>query len=214
MKYLTPVSQLQKVEDLSKEVAKSKGLIQDSEKLEEYFKRSYSRTTRRNIDNLDLEINSLHEKVSRESNVLSANLASIREYRRDGPNSAQYEQRINQLARDVNAHREVYLESWNRTNNVMIHLSENYYQQSQELSAVSKKYNDAFNYSTYQSEIRGMEQHKQKIAQINSSLKDTSLSLGSVFRPIENPAVGYFQIKKNDDYKKVHIRKPEILRKH
>jgi len=203
--------QLKKIENLALEIDNCKKLAQDAEKLEDFFKRGIvSRATRKNIVDFDAEVNSVSDRIVKEANALDEHLRLLREFRKESTNSTRFEQKANQVLSDLNWHKDVYLESWNRIHNIFVNLADHFGQQSPELAQIAKKYNDVFNLSDYQAEIRTMELYQQKIAQIKLALNENASFLGGLYQTIDNNSP-YIVIRKRDAHEKVIPERKKIL---
>ena len=203
--------QLKKIENLALEIENCKKLAQDAEKLETFYKSQIiTRSTKRAVADYDAEVNSVSDRIVKESNALDENLRLLREYRKESTNSQRFEQKANQVLSDLNWHKDVYLESWNRIHNVFVNLADYFGQQNPELAQTAKKYNEVFNLTDYQSEIRTMELYQQKIAQIKTSLQENANALGGIYQVIDNNSP-FIQIRKRDDYKKAIPERKKVL---
>jgi len=191
-----------KIERLSNEIQRCNNLSKDALILEDSFKTTVEKDAKRNLVDLNQEINSLLARIDKELGPLGRDLNELQRLSRDRNQAAQAEQKAVLFVAELNFCRDVYLESWNRINNLFLNLSETFKQRSDELLATVKRYNETYNIADYQSEIRIMEQHQQKTQKINGTLNMmVSQHLSKVFAP-GDPNAPYIQIKKRDQYKR------------
>ena len=192
-----------KIERLSKEIERCKSLSQDALILQDSFKTTVDKDTKRNLPELSKEFDSLLARLYKELQPLERDLNELQRLSRDRNGAAQAEQKAVLFVAELNFCRDVYLESWNRISNLFLNLSEAYLQRSNELLAMVKRYNETYNIADYQSEIRIMEQHQQKTMKINGTLSQIITQiLAKIFLPGDTN-LPYMQIKKREQYKKV-----------
>jgi hypothetical protein len=192
-----------KIERLSKEIDRCKSLSQDALILQDSFKTTVDKDTKRNLPELNQEFDSLLARLYKELQPLERDLGELQRLSRDRNGATQADQKAVLFVAELNFCRDVYLESWNRINNLFLNLSEAYQQRSNELLALVKRYNETYNIADYQSEIRIMEQHQQKTMKINGTLTQMiSQTLAKMFLPGDTN-LPYMQIKKREQYKKV-----------